>query len=80
MTLILKLSELDWAVLTYLVSILRPFMEVQKQLEGEQYVTSAYSECLFLVAGLTIANDRTRLLPEYAHALVLLHGVLLSMN
>ncbi len=40
--------------------------------------TSAPSERVFSHAGLTIANDRARLLPELADDLVFLHGALLE--
>ena len=38
--------------------------------------TSAPSERLFSTAGLTIANDRARLLPANARALIFLHDVM----
>jgi hypothetical protein len=42
--------------------------------------TSAPSERFFSVAGITIANDQARLLPESANELLFLHEALVSVK
>jgi hypothetical protein len=61
----IPLTEFQWTVITLAERLLRPFMEVQKELEGESYITVSYIPFLLarLRAGLEVAaQEQGRLL------------------